>query len=180
MKKLLTALTVTAALTVGLAACDTAEPADTIPEDPSATVTAEPTEALTEIPTEAPTEAPTEEPTEAPTEEETTVKVIYETVQNPVAPTGADPWVTRHGVKYYYCYSSPVWFFGGVGVAEIPSIDRVSTEGGSQVYTAPTEEGADLSHSFEYWAPSSTTSKGSGTSTWPATTATTRPTVCTS
>ena len=43
MKKLLTALTVTAALAVGLAACDTAEPADTIPEDPSATVTAEPT-----------------------------------------------------------------------------------------------------------------------------------------
>ena len=106
MKKLLIVLTVTAALAVGLAACDTAEPADTIPEDPSATVTAEPTEALTEIPTEAPTEAPTEEPTEAPTEEETAVKVIYETVQNPIHDGGGDPWVVEREGSYYYCYSA--------------------------------------------------------------------------
>ena len=147
MKRFWILMSLLAILSAGLAACDSQDPADTTAE--YATVAVE----STDTPTETPTEAPTEEPTEAPTEEETTVKVIYETVQNPVAPTGADPWVIRHGDKYYYCYSSPVWFFGGVGVAEIPSIDRVSTEGGSQVYTAPTEEGADLSHSFEYWAP---------------------------
>ena len=127
------------ALLLLLAACDITEPVDTTAPEANDTL--------------PPTEAPTHEPTEAPTEEETTVKVIYETVQNPVAPAGADPWIIRHGDKYYYCYSSPVWFFGGVGVAEIPSLDKISTEGGSQVYTAPAEEGADLSHSFEYWAP---------------------------
>ena len=127
------------ALLLLLAACDTTEPVDTTAPEANDTL--------------PPTEAPTHEPTEAPTEEETTVKVIYETVQNPVAPAGADPWIVRHGDKYYYCYSSPVWIFGGVGVAEIPSLDKISTEGGSQVYTAPAEEGADLSHSFEYWAP---------------------------
>ena len=108
------------------------------------------------------------------------MKVIYETVQNPVAPAGGDPWVIRHGDKYYYCYSSPVWFFGGVGVAEIPSVDKVSTEGGSQVYVAPAEEGADLSTPSTTGHPSSIISEGSGISTWPATTATTRTTVCTS
>ena len=127
------------ALLLLLAACDITEPVDTTAPAGNDTL--------------PPTEAPTHEPTEAPTEEETTVKVIYETVQNPVAPSGADPWIIRHGDKYYYCYSSPVWFFGGVGVAEIPSLDKISTEGGSQVYTAPAEEGADLSHSFNYWAP---------------------------
>ena len=144
MKRLLIALSVLCALLTGLAACDTAEPAET-PADTAAETTV--------ASTEAPTEAPTEIPTEAPTEEETTMNVIYNTVQNPVAPTGNDPWVVAHEGKYYYCYSSPVWFFGGVGVAEIPSLDKISTEGGSQVYTAPAEEGADLSHSFEYWAP---------------------------
>ncbi len=79
------------------------------------------------------------------------MNVIYETVQNPVAPTGNDPWVVRHGDKYYYCYSRPVGAFGGVAVAEIPSIHKVGSTEGSQVYTAPTE--GDLSRSFEYWAP---------------------------
>ncbi len=111
-----------------------------------------PTVSVTE-PADTVTEAPTEPIAEPVTEEETTMNVIYETVRNPVAPTGADPWVIQHEGKYYYCYSSPVWFFGGVGVAEIPSIHQISTEGGSQVYVAPAEEGADLSHSFNYWAP---------------------------
>ena len=150
MKRLWIIPLLLAALLLLLAACDTKDPADTPAED---TTAAEVTDAPTEAPTDTPTEAPTEAPTEPETEEETTVKVIYETVQNPVAPSGADPWITRHGDKYYYCYSSPVWFFGGVGVNEIPSIDKVTTEGGSQVYTAPAEEGADLSHSFNYWAP---------------------------
>ena len=147
MKRLLMIALLAAALLLLFTACDTKDPADTPAEDTTVA------EEVTDAPTETPTEAPTEAPTEPETEEETTVKVIYETVQNPVAPSGADPWITRHGDKYYYCYSSPVWFFGGVGVNEIPSIDKVSTEGGSQVYVAPAEEGADLSHSFNYWAP---------------------------
>ena len=138
-----------AALLVSLTACDSGHPSDTVPTLPDTA----PQEVITEAPTAPPAEAVTVLDTLPETEEETTVQVIYEPVQNPVAPGGGDPWVIRHGDKYYYCYSSPVWFFGGVGVAEIPSIDKVSTEGGSQVYTAPTEEGADLSHSFEYWAP---------------------------
>jgi GH43 family beta-xylosidase len=135
MKKFLIISLLLAALLLLFVACDSQIPTDTTADNTTTAV-----ESI-------------DAPTESPTEEESTVKVIYETVQNPVAPTGADPWVIRHGDKYYYCYSSPVWFFGGVGVAEIPSLDKVSTEGGSQVYTAPTEEGADLSHSFEYWAP---------------------------
>ena len=150
MKRLLMIALLASALLFSLAACDAKDPAATTAED---TTVAEGTDAPTEAPTDTPTEAPTEAPTEPETEEEITVKVIYETVRNPVAPAGADPWVVRHGDKYYYCYSSPVWFFGGVGVNEIPSIDKVSTEGGSQVYVAPAEEGADLSHSFNYWAP---------------------------
>ncbi|MBP3572852.1 MAG: glycoside hydrolase family 43 protein [Clostridia bacterium] len=147
MKRLLMIALLAAALLLLFTACDTKDPADTPAEDTTVA------EEVTDAPTETPTEAPTEAPTEPETEEETTVKVIYETVQNPVAPSGADPWITRHGDKYYYCYSSPVWFFGGVGVNEISSIDKVTTEGGSQVYVAPAEEGADLSHSFNYWAP---------------------------
>ena len=147
MKRLLMIALLAAALLLLFTACDTKDPADTPAEDTTVA------EEVTDAPTETPTEAPTEAPTEPETEEETTVKVIYETVQNPVAHSGADPWITRHGDKYYYCYSSPVWFFGGVGVNEISSIDKVTTEGGSQVYVAPAEEGADLSHSFNYWAP---------------------------
>ena len=119
MKRLLIIFLLMAALLLLLAACDSGAPADTTTED--TTIAAE----VTDAPAETPAETPTEAPTEPETEEETTVKVIYETIQNPVAPTGADPWVVRHGDKYYYCYSSPVWFFGGVGVNEISSIDKV-------------------------------------------------------
>ena len=141
--------------------CLTAAMASCVPEAPSTetdcgNMTApEATIDITRAETDPATEIVTESPaaTESITEKETTMNVIYETVQNPVAPAGADPWVIQHEGKYYYCYSSPVWFFGGVGVAEIPSLDKISTEGGSQVYVAPAEEGADLSHSFNYWAP---------------------------
>ena len=148
MKKLLLIL---AALLLLLVSCDGKAPADTAAEDTAGGAESADTEALTEAPTETTTETPTEPSTEPETEEETTVNVIYETVQNPVAPTGNDPWVVRHGDKYYYCYASYVWFFGGVAVAEIPSLDQIGTTEGSQVYTAPTE--GDTSHSFEYWAP---------------------------
>ncbi len=66
-------------------------------------------------------------------------------VQNPVAPSGGDPWVVRHEDKYYYCFS----LGSGVGVAEIPSLDKISTEGYSRVYTAP----VGTMYSSEYWAP---------------------------
>ena len=156
MKRLLIALTVSTVLLAGMAACDTAGTEETTAVDTTAAdtivdTTAVATEESTEAPVEETTETPTDISTEAPTEEETTMNVIYNTVQNPVAPTGNDPWVVAHEGKYYYCYSSPVWFFGGVAVAEIPSIDKVGQTEGSQVYTAPTE--GDTSHSFEYWAP---------------------------
>ncbi len=140
MRKRLSILSLLAVLILGLAACSPAEPTD---------ATAGVTQSATAEQTDAETSA--EIPTEEITEEETAIKVIYETVQNPVAPTGNDPWVVRHGDKYYYCYASYVWFFGGVAVAEIPSLDKIGQTEGSQVYTAPTE--GDTSHSFEYWAP---------------------------
>ena len=118
MKRLLIILMLLAALPLLFVACTDSQPTHTTPEDTTAGA-----EESTDAPAEVPTEAFTEAPTEPVTEEETTVNVIYKSVQNPVTPAGADPWVVRHGDKYYYCYSSPVWFFGGVGVAEIPSVD---------------------------------------------------------
>lgn len=75
--------------------------------------------------------------------------VIYKTLQNPIYPTGNDPWVVEHNGKYYYCYSGGQNGTGGVRVNEIDSIDRISTMGYSQVYVAP--QGTMYSH--EYWAP---------------------------
>lgn len=150
-KKIITGLAGLLCLTAALAACGESPPdAETsVPtENPTVSVT-EPI--VTDVVTDVPTETPTEAPTEPVTEEETTVNVIYETVQNPVYPKGNDPWVVEHEGKYYYCYASPVWFFGGLAVAEIPSIHEISDENGKQVYTAPTE--GDTSYSFEYWAP---------------------------
>ena len=53
--------------------------------------------------------------------------VIYETVQNPISPAGADPWVVRHGDKYYYCYSGG----NGVCVNKIEALDKITDEGGT-------------------------------------------------
>lgn len=89
--------------------------------------------------------------TETEIEEETTVQTTYHPVQNPVASTGADPWIIRHGDKYYYCYASYVWFFGGVAVAELDSLEDIGKAEGSQVYTGPTDPATE--YSFEHWAP---------------------------
>ncbi len=97
------------------------------------------------------TTAEPETETETETEEETTVPTTYHSVQNPVAPTGADPWIVRHGDKYYYCYASYVWFFGGVAVAELDSLEDIGKVEGSQVYTGPTDPATE--YSFEHWAP---------------------------
>lgn len=87
------------ALLLSFAACDGGESPDTTPASPDTV----PQEVSTEAVTAPTTEATTEIVTLPETEEETTVRIIYETVQNPVAPAGGDPWVIRHGDKYYYC-----------------------------------------------------------------------------
>jgi GH43 family beta-xylosidase len=69
--------------------------------------------------------------------------IVYETIRNPVRSAGADPWVVRHGNRYYYCYSAG----NGVWVAEVTP--PFCMEKGSRVYTAP--EGTVYSR--EYWAP---------------------------
>ncbi len=76
-----------------------------------------------------------------------TAEKTYETrtFQNPVAEHGADPWVIRDGDDYYYCYSGG----DGVCVNKIESLDKITTDGGTKVYTAP----AGTMYSKEYWAP---------------------------
>ncbi len=77
------------------------------------------------------------------------IPVTYKTVQNPVFSSGADPWVIEKDGKYYYCFSGSNGATGGVRVAEIPSPALITTNGASQVYTAP----AGTAYSQEYWAP---------------------------
>ena len=69
----------------------------------------------------------------------------YRTFKNPVLGSGADPWVIRDGDDYYYCYSGG----SGVYVNKIESLDKITSDGGTKVYTAP--EGT--MYSAEYWAP---------------------------
>jgi len=71
--------------------------------------------------------------------------VEYTEFKNPVCESGADPWVIRDGDSYYYCYSGG----DGVCVNEIEGLDKITSEGGKKVYTAPS--GTD--YSKEYWAP---------------------------
>lgn len=71
--------------------------------------------------------------------------IITRTVQNPIAASGADPWVVRDGNRYYYCYSGG----NGVCVNEIEGLHAITTQGGTKVYTAP----AGTMWSSEYWAP---------------------------
>lgn len=76
---------------------------------------------------------------------EATPTYTYRTFKNPVLGSGADPWVVRDGDDYYYCYSGG----NGVCVNRIEAIDKITSEGGTKVYTAP--EGT--LYSSEYWAP---------------------------
>ena len=144
MKRLLIALALLAALSLGMAACDTHKPADTTVETPTEAPTDAPTDPPTEAPTEAPTGAPTEAPTDTPTEEETTVNESYITVQNPIHDGGGDPWVVKHEGVYYYCYSTG----RGVSVAKADSLSTLKNKG-TTVYTAP----SGTMYSEEYWAP---------------------------
>ncbi len=122
---------------------------ETAPETiPTEQVTEIMTEAVTETETdvasEAATEIATEAVTEAQTEEENQMKVNYETVQNPVCPAGADPWVIQHEGYYYYCYSLGI----GVGIKKMSSMTEIANDG-AWVYLAP----QDSAYSSEYWAP---------------------------
>lgn len=107
-------------------------------------VTEIPTEAVTEQESETATEAVTESATEAQTQEGSQMKVNYETIQNPVCPAGADPWVIEHDGYYYYCYSLGI----GVGVKKMSSLTEIASDG-AWVYLAP----QDSAYSSEYWAP---------------------------
>ncbi len=69
----------------------------------------------------------------------------YRTFTNPVCESGADPWVIRDGDNYYYCYSGG----DGVCVNKIESLDQITSDGGTKVYTAP----KGTAYSSEYWAP---------------------------
>ena len=83
--------------------------------------------------------------TTAPITTEEDSNVIYKTVKNPVASNANDPWIVSHEGKYYYCWSGN----GGVAVAEIPSLDKISYATRKAVYVPP--QGTMYSH--EYWAP---------------------------
>jgi len=64
---------------------------------------------------------------------------------NPINERGEDPFVVKHGGKYYYCYSAG----NGVAVSAADNIHLISRKNGVKVYTAP--EGC--MYSREYWAP---------------------------
>ena len=150
MKKLLFILTATTLLLL-FAACGSSEtPVTTEAGATSTIVTTSTTTPATTAETSADTTVITsmETTTKAP---ETTTKpeAIYETVQNPIYPTGNDPWVVEHDGKYYYCFSGGDGKTGGVRVAEIPSIHQVSDKNAKQVYLAP----SGTMYSKEYWAP---------------------------
>ncbi len=89
------------------------------------------------------TSAPNSSSGEAPAE--TTPSPSYKTVQNPIAPSGNDPWIVEQDGQYYYCFSQN----NGVAVAKLPSLDKIPGNNAVQVYSAP--EGT--MYSKEYWAP---------------------------
>lgn len=72
-------------------------------------------------------------------------KIINRIFTNPVCDHGDDPWVIRDGDSYYYCYSAG----NGVCVNEIEAPDKITTDSGKKVYTAP----RNTEYSHEYWAP---------------------------
>ena len=66
-------------------------------------------------------------------------------VTNPINPGGNDPDVVYHDGYYYYCWSAGT----GVMVSRAESLDKISSERGNRVYSAP----SDTMYSGEYWAP---------------------------
>ena len=71
-------------------------------------------------------------------------------IENPIRATGADPWVIRHGDKYYYCYTRNNWPLGGVAVAELDSLEELADAEGKQVYLASEDQ---TEYWTDYWAP---------------------------
>lgn len=66
-------------------------------------------------------------------------------VENPVAKSGADPYVIRDGDLYYYCYSTG----NALCVGKTDSLASLGRVRGKRVYTPP----SGTSYSHEYWAP---------------------------
>lgn len=66
-------------------------------------------------------------------------------ITNPVAPKGADPWVTYQKGDYYYCYSSRnrIW------VNRSPRLQEAVQQTGQAVWKPPTGQ----AYSREIWAP---------------------------
>lgn len=65
---------------------------------------------------------------------------------NPIIKHGDDPFVTKYGGYYYYCYSTG----NGVNVTRADKIQNIRpSENGGAVYTAP----CGTAWSCEYWAP---------------------------
>lgn len=64
---------------------------------------------------------------------------------NPVAPRGADPWITKRDGIYYYCHS----LGNGVAVARTASPVEIASAKSVRVYTAE----PDSACRAEYWAP---------------------------
>ena len=69
----------------------------------------------------------------------------YKEIKNPMNDGANDPFVTYHDGYYYYCWSSGT----GVNVSKAKTLDKVSYNGGVNVYTAP----GGTNYSGEYWAP---------------------------
>ena len=66
-------------------------------------------------------------------------------LQNPVAPDGADPWVTYYEGSYYYCYSTDE----GILVNKAPKLQDVVQQRGKVIW----KPSKGLPYSEEIWAP---------------------------
>ncbi len=71
--------------------------------------------------------------------------VGYTQYNNPVLRTGADPYVLKHGDKYYYCFSAGerIW------IKEFDSLGNISNDGATAVFAPP----AGTEYSCNMWAP---------------------------
>lgn len=78
-------------------------------------------------------------------DDEESKEIIYQTVQNPVMASGADPWVVEHEGMYYYCGADG----NKLMISKFSDLDGITLENRSIVYTAP--EGT--AYSANYWAP---------------------------
>ncbi|HEY1684349.1 MAG TPA: family 43 glycosylhydrolase [Tepidisphaeraceae bacterium] len=67
------------------------------------------------------------------------------TITNPIAPSGADPWVTYENGEYYYAYSDG----GALYVSASATLEGIGTASGTKIYQPP----AGTMYSEDLWAP---------------------------